>query len=293
MNIFEAILHQSAAGLATGGIYALFALSLVMTHQSSRHVNLAQGEMAMISTYLAWGLISVGVPYWPAFVITLAASFVFGSSIHLLVFRHLRHASALTHIIGYVGLMVILNSIAGWIFGYTVRPFPSPFPASSPGGNTLLSWHELGLLLVCTGLLLLLFCFLRFTKVGLAMQAAAENPTSSRLVGIHVSTMLMLGWGLAASTGAAAGMMLAPIVYLEPNMMSGTLIYGLAAALLGGIDSPWGAVVGGLMMGVAENLVGTFLFGPQLKLSIALLAIVGVLLIRPSGLFGKRYVVRV
>jgi branched-chain amino acid transport system permease protein len=141
--------------------------------------------------------------------------------------------------------------------------------------------------------LVVLYLFFRFTPLGLAMRAAAQNPVSSRLAGIRVGWMLALGWGLAAAIGAVAGMLVAPVVYLEPNMMSGVLLYAFAAALMGGIDSPFGAVVGGFVVGVVENLVGAYLIGTELKLTVALVLIVGVLLFRPSGLFGKVFVTRV
>ena len=141
--------------------------------------------------------------------------------------------------------------------------------------------------------LLALYVFFRFTPVGLAMRAAAQNPDSARLVGIRVSMMLAVGWGLAAAIGSVAGMMIAPVVFLDPNMMSGILLYGFAAALLGGIDNPWGAVIGGLIVGVLENLLGAYVIGTELKLSVALVMIVGVLTLKPSGLFGKVVVTRV
>jgi branched-chain amino acid transport system permease protein len=138
-----------------------------------------------------------------------------------------------------------------------------------------------------------LFAFFSFTKVGLAMRAAAQNPDSAKLVGIRVSWMLGLGWGLAAAIGAVAGMMVAPIVFLDPNMMAGILLYGFAGALLGGIDNPVGAVVGGLVVGVLENLLGAYVIGTELKLTVALVLIVSTLTLRPDGLFGKKVVTRV
>jgi branched-chain amino acid transport system permease protein len=140
---------------------------------------------------------------------------------------------------------------------------------------------------------LALFAFFRYTPVGLAMRAAAQNPDSARLVGIRVSWMLGLGWGLAAAIGAVAGMMVAPIVFLDPNMMAGILLYGFAAALLGGIDNPWGAVVGGFVVGVLENLLGAYVIGTELKLTVALVLIVVTLTLKPNGLFGKAVVTRV
>jgi branched-chain amino acid transport system permease protein len=141
--------------------------------------------------------------------------------------------------------------------------------------------------------LTLLWAFFRFTSLGLAMRAAAQNPGSSRLVGIRVAWMLALGWGLAAAIGAVAGMMVAPIVYLDPNMMAGVLLYAFAAALIGGIDSPGGAVIGGLLVGVLENVLGAYVVGNELKLGVALVLIIGVLLVKPSGLFGSVQVTRV
>ena len=155
-----------------------------------------------------------------------------------------------------------------------------------------MSSHELGSIGITLVVLMLVFAFFRFTPLGLAMRAAAQNPESSRLVGVRVGWMLALGWGLAAAIGSIAGMMVAPIVFLEPNMMSGILLYAFAAALLGGIDSPGGAVIGGFIVGVLENVVGSFL-GTELKLTVALVLIVGVLVIRPSGLFGKVHLTRV
>jgi branched-chain amino acid transport system permease protein len=140
--------------------------------------------------------------------------------------------------------------------------------------------------------LALVFAFFRFTPLGLAMHAAAQNPVSSRLVGVRVGWMLALGWGLASAIGAIAGIMVAPIVYLEPNMMAGILLYAFAGALLGGIDSPGGAVAGGFLVGVIENVIGTYL-GSEVKLTVALVIIVTVLVIKPSGLFGSRQVARV
>ena len=141
--------------------------------------------------------------------------------------------------------------------------------------------------------LALLYSFFRFTPIGLAMRAAAQNPESARLVGIRVSWMLALGWGLAAAIGAVAGVMVAPVVFLDPNMMSGILLYGFSAALLGGIDNPFGAVAGGLIVGVTENLLGAYLIGTELKLTVALVLIVATLTLRPNGLFGTTVVTRV
>jgi branched-chain amino acid transport system permease protein len=288
----DAFLHQVMAGLATGGIYASLALALVMIYQATHLVNFAQGEMAMFSTYIAWSLINAGMPYWPAFLLTVAISFLLGVVIERVVIRPVENAPVLGVVTVFIALLVILNSITGWIYTYTIKSFPSPFPKEMALGR-FMSPHELGAIGVTLVVLAALYAFFRFTPLGLAMRAAAQNPVSSRLVGIRVGWMLALGWGLAAAVGAVAGMMVAPIVYLDPNMMGGVLLYAFAAALVGGVDSPMGAVIGGFVVGVLENVLGAFVIGNELKLSVALVLIIGVLLFKPSGFFGKVHVTRV
>jgi branched-chain amino acid transport system permease protein len=289
----EAFLHQVFSGLATGGIYASLALALVMIYQSTNHINFAQGEMAMFSTYLAWSMINGGMPYWWAFLFTVLVSFVVGAAIERIIIRPVEDAPVLSVVTVFIALLVIFNSVAGWIFTYTIKTFPSPFPEQPLFGNRYISSHELGSIAVTLLVLVALYLFFRFTPLGLAMRAAAQNPLSSRLAGIRVGSMLALGWGLAAAVGAVAGLLVAPIVYLEPNMMAGVLLYAFAAALVGGIDNPFGAVLGGFMVGVLENLIGAYVIGTELKLTVALVLIVGVLLFKPSGMFGKVFVSRV
>jgi branched-chain amino acid transport system permease protein len=288
----EALLHQVLAGLATGGIYASLALALVMIYQATHLVNFAQGEMAMFTTYIAWTLINAGVPYWVAFFLTVAFAFVLGVLIERVIIRPVEQAPVLVVVVVFIALLLILNSVTGWIYTYTIKTFPSPFPAQPIFGRYLSS-HEFGAIGVTLVVLALLYAFFRFTPLGLAMRAAAQNPESSRLVGIRVGWMLALGWGLAAAVGSVAGMMVAPIVYLDPNMMGGVLLYAFAAALVGGIDNPAGAVVGGFLVGVLENVLGAFVIGNEIKLSVALVIIIGVLLIKPSGFFGRVQVTRV
>ena len=289
----EAFLHQVLAGLATGGIYASVALALVMIYQATHLVNFAQGELAMFCTYIAWMLIEAGYPYWVAFFATVVIAFALGALIERIIVRPVENAPILTVVVVFIGLLVIFNSMAGWIFTYTIKTFPSPFPKEAPFGSNLVSWHELGSVCVTLVVLALLYFFFRFTPLGLAMRAAAQNPESSKLVGIRVGRMLALGWGLAGAIGAVAGMMVAPTVFLDPNMMSGILLYAFAAALVGGIDNPLGAVLGGFIVGVLENVLGAFVIGNELKLSVALVLIIGVLVIRPSGLLGRKVVTRV
>jgi branched-chain amino acid transport system permease protein len=283
------------AGLATGGIYACMALAIVMIYQAIDGLNFAQGEMAMFSTFIAWQLIEWGLPYWAAFLITIVVSFAGGVMIERVVLRPLHNAPILSHIAIFIALFAILNSAAGFIWDYQVKNFPTPFGTKSVLGQGLLSAHDAGMIGVTIALLLFLYLFFRYTRTGLAMRAAAANPESARLVGIQVGWMLALGWGMAAAIGAVAGMMIAPVVFLEPNMMSSILLYGFAGAVVGGLTSPVGAVIGGLMVGVIENLAGTFIpvVGRELKLTIALALIVFVLTVKPSGLFGRTVVHRV
>jgi len=288
----DAFLHQVLAGLATGGIYASLALALVMIYQATHLVNFAQGEMAMFATYFAWSLINAGMPYWPAFLLTVAFAFVLGVVIERVIIRPVENAPVLAVVVVFIALLVILNSVTGWIFTYTIKPFPSPFPAEPIFGKYITS-HDGGAIGVTLVVLLLLYLFFRFTPLGLAMRAAAQSPESARLVGIRVGWMLALGWGLAAAVGGVAGMMVAPIVYLDPNMMGGVLLYAFAAALVGGIDNPAGAVFGGFLVGVLENVLGAFVIGNELKLAVALVLIIGVLVVKPSGIFGKVLVTRV
>lgn len=289
----EQFFHQVAAGLATGGVYASLALALVMIYQATHHVNFAQGELAMCSTYLALSLLNAGVPYWLAFIATVVLSFLMGVGIERFLIRRVERAPVLSVVIVFIGMQFILNSLAGWIFGFTIQTFPSPFPDHAPFDNAYINAHELGIITVTFIVVGLLWAFLRFTAAGLALRGAAANAESAALCGIRVGSMLALGWGLAAAIGAVAGMLIAPIVFLDPNMMSGILIYAFAAALLGGIDSPVGAVLGGFSLGVLENLAGAYLIGTELKLTVALVTIVAVLVVRPSGLLGKVVVTRV
>lgn len=288
----DLLIHQILSGLATGGIYASVALALVMIYQATHLVNFAQGEMAMFATYLAWTLIQAGMPYWGAFFLTVFIAFVGGVVLERVIIQPVENAPILSVVIVFIGLLVIFNSVAGWIYSYTIKPFPSPFPSEPLFGNSYVSSHELGSTAVTLVVLMLVYVFFRYTPLGLAMRAAAQNPVSSRLVGVRVGWMLALGWGLASAIGAVAGMMVAPVVFLEPNMMGGILLYAFAGALLGGIDSPGGAVLGGFIVGVLENVVGVYL-GTELKLTVALIIIIGVLVVRPSGLFGKVHVARV
>jgi branched-chain amino acid transport system permease protein len=291
----ELFLHQILAGFATGGIYACMALAVVMIYQAIDHLNFAQGEMAMFSTFVAWQLMQWGAPFWIAFVVTIVLSFAAGVAIERVVFKPIREAPVLSHVVVFIALLAILNSAAGFIWDYQIKSFPSPFGSGPLFGQNLISRHDAGMITVILVMLVLLYLFFLHTRIGLAMRAAAANPESARLAGIRVGWMIALGWGMAAAIGAVAGMMIAPVVFLEPNMMLSILLYGFAGAVVGGLTSPGGAVLGGFAVGIIENLAGTYVpvVGRELKLSIALSIIIVVLLVRPSGLFGRRIVTRV
>ena len=288
----EHLLQQILGGLATGAIYACIALAVVMIYQAIDHFNFAQGEMAMFSAFIAWQLIDWGANYWVAFFICIVVSFIAGVAIERIIFAPLHNAPMLTHIVVFIALFQIFNATAGFIWEFTIKVFPSPFPDRLPFETNLIGPHDLGMMVVVLIMLSLIFFFFRFTPIGLAMRAAAAAPDSARLVGINVGWILALGWGLAAAIGAVAGMMIAPVVFLEPGMMVGILLYGFAGAVVGGLTSPGGAVVGGFLMGVIEPLAGMAI-GSELKLTVALVVIVTILIFRPAGLFGRVVVERV
>ncbi|HWG56202.1 MAG TPA: branched-chain amino acid ABC transporter permease [Gaiellaceae bacterium] len=283
--------QQVVSGLASGAIYAALALALVLIHRATGVINFAQGEMAMFSTYIAWTLTTNhGWPYWGAFAATILLSFVGGLALQRTVIRPVERAPVLTIVIVTIGLVLIFNGLAGWIWSAEVRAFPTALPNETVDvGGVAISIQDLGTLAIVLALVVALWAFFQFTKIGLAMRAAALNPDASRLVGVRVGWMLAIGWGLAAALGAVAGMLAAPTVFLDPSMMQAILIYAFAAAVLGGIDSPFGAVAGGLMLGVGLNLIGSYIdfVGADLRLPAALLVILVVLLVKPEGLFGK------
>ncbi len=286
-------LHQLASGLALGGIYAIMALALVMIYQATQLVNFAQGEMAMFSTYLAWKMVDSGWRYWTAFAATLVISFVGAVVMERAVVRPFSRAPILASIIVFIGLAFIFNAVAGWLFGYSVQSFDSPFPGRPLFGVGYISAHELGSIFVSLVVLALVYAFFRFTPLGLAMRAAAQNPASARLVGVRVGWMLSIGWGLAAAIGAIAGMMAAPIVYLDPNMMAASCSTRSPARCSAASTIPGAPRSAAFWSAAVENLMGAYVVGEEVKLSVALAIIVGVLVVKPSGLFGRRIVARV
>jgi branched-chain amino acid transport system permease protein len=300
---FSEFMQHVVSGLASGGVFALLALALVIIHRSTGVINFAQGEMATLSAYIAWTLIANhGWGYWPAAATTLVVSFVGGVVIHRVVIRPVERGSVLRIVIVTIGLLIAINGFIIWQWSGVPQLLEGPFGTSTYDiGGVVVSAHEIGTICVALGIVALLWALFRFTKLGLALRAAAVNPEEARLVGVRVTWMLALGWGLAATLGAVAGLLTAPSNFaLDPNMMAPVLIYAFAAAVLGGIDSPLGAVVGGLTLGVLLNMLSYFSryglfdwFSEELRLPAALLIILVTLLVRPQGLFGKPEVKRV
>lgn len=292
--------EQVVSGLATGSIYALVALALVLIYRSTDVVNFAQGEMAMFVTFAMWSLTLAGIDMWLVLLIGIGLGASMGGFIEMTIIRPLENKPQLSLVVATLGLFVFLNSVAGriWFKNGEPKAFPTPFGNSTLDiGFMNLSYHQVGVMGTALAVSVLMYLLFNRTKLGLAMRATAHNPVASRLMGIRTGWMLTLGWALAAGVGAIGGMLVAHTTTLSPPFMLPVLLYAFAAAVLGGLDSPPGAVVGGFLVGVMENLFGTYTprewFGPEMKLPLTLFVLVIVLLIRPSGLFGRKHTVRV
>jgi branched-chain amino acid transport system permease protein len=282
-------------GIADGSVYAALALALVLIFRSTGLVNFAQGEMAMFATFVAWALADAGVPLGLALAGALAFAFVAGMVVERVLVRPVEGGNPLSLVIVTLGLFILVNAAAGWIWGFDLRSFPRLFPGGVARiGGVSLSIESLGIIGVLLVVVALLWLLFTRTPVGLTMRAAAQDPASARLVGIPVGRMLMLGWGLASLLGALAGVLVAHRLFLDTNLMAGVLVYSFAGAALGGFDSPLGAVVGSWIIGVTEALAGTYVdaIGSDLKVLVPLTVIFVVLLVRPSGLFGSPEVTR-
>jgi len=290
-RFFETVID----GIATGSIYGALALALVLIYRSTGIVNFAQGELATLSTFVAWGLTQAGLPVGIAILITLVLSLAGGMLIERIVMRPVEGGPELALVVVTLGLFILINGVTRWIWGPQNRGFPRLFPndtVSLAGVRTSVdALCIVGVLLLMAAVLYVIF---QKTKLGLAMRAASANPAESRLVAVPVGRMLMLGWGMAAVCGAIAGVLVAPTLFLDPNMMGPVMIYSFAAAVLGGVDSAFGAILGGWIIGVAENLAGSYIgfIGQDLKILVPLAIILAVLLIRPQGLFGSAQVTR-
>jgi branched-chain amino acid transport system permease protein len=284
------VLQHVVGGLASGAVYGSLALAIVLIHRATGVINFAQGELATLSAYLCWSLVDHGWAFWPAFGATIVLSFAGGAALHTAVIRPIQGAPLPATVVLTIGLLLAVNGLTRWIWGGAVKQFDGPFSTAAVHvGGAAFSKEDIGVIvisLVAVGVVALL---LTRTKLGLGLRAAAVDPADARFSGIRVGAMLATGWGLAAALGAVAGVMAAPSLLLEPNMMQTVLLYALAAAVLGGMGSPLGAVVGGLVLGVLLNLVGTYVhwIGGELRPATALAVILAVMLVWPAGLLGR------
>jgi branched-chain amino acid transport system permease protein len=288
--------QQTVTGLAQGAIYGSLALALVLIYRATEVINFAQGEMAMATTYFAYQLTLWHVSYWLAFFLTLLIAFVFGLVVYGVVIRPVQHRSVIALVIITVGLFILIDGLVTWKWGADLKFMSAPFGNTVyHAGGVAFSRQDIGVLLVSILSVILLWILFRFTKLGLAMRAAALRPAAASLVGVRVDWMLGVGWGLAAVLGAVAGLMTEPTTFLQPTMMQAILLYSFAAAVLGGLESPAGSVIGGLLLGVFLNLTGQYVgfATSELRLPIAFAVLLIVLLMKPTGLFGRKQVRRV
>ncbi|MFC8177897.1 MULTISPECIES: branched-chain amino acid ABC transporter permease [Nocardiaceae] len=275
-------------GVTTGMIYAAFALALVLIWRSTRIVNFAQAPMAMITTYVALVVIDAGYSYWVGFGVALVSGLILGAAVERLVVRFVDSSSHINPVILTLGLFIIIHAVAAIVFGNQFRSFPAPFGLTGQKVgdlNIALTGYDvfkIVAVLIVLGLLVLLF---RFTDLGLKMRASAFEQEVAKLLGVRVGRMLTLGWALAAVVGSLAGLLIAGGSLVHPGYMDSIVVFGFVAAVLGGLDSPGGAVVGGLLMGVGLSFVSGYL-GQDLVSSAALVILIVVLLLRPSGLFA-------
>jgi len=289
--------QQVVFGLAIGAVYASLALAIVLIYRTTHVVNFAQGEMATFTTYIAWTLTANhGWSFWPAFFATIVIAFGLGAATERVIIRPFERGDPLTLILVTIALFVIFNGLIQWIWGPEQKVFLGAFtPKPFDIGGVAISRQDVGVIVVTLITVTVLWLFFRFTKLGLAMRAAAIAPVASRLMGVRVGWMYAAGWGFAASLGAVSGMMVAPVVSLSPSMLQSVLVYAFAAAVLGGIESPVGAVVGGLLLGLATTLLGAYVsfIGVDLELPVAFTVLILVLLFRPAGLLGRQVLRRV
>ena len=285
----QQLLNTALGGLTLGMVYAAFALALVLIWRSTRIVNFAQAPMAMLTTFVALTVIDAGYSYWVGFVVALLAGLLLGAVIERVVVRRVEGGSEINAVILTLGLFIVLHALASVVFGNRYRSFPAPFGIRGiKVGETTIGLTGFGIftvvaVLVVMGLLVALF---RFTDVGLRMRASAFNPEVARLLGVRVGRMLTLGWALAALVGSLAALLIAGGSLVHPGYMDSIVVYGFVAAVLGGLDSPLGAVVGGLLLGLSLSFVSGYL-GSELVALAALAILMVVLLLRPGGLFAQ------
>ena len=289
-------LQQIVDGISTGSIYAALALALVLVYRATGLVNFAQAQMGVVSAYVAWALSRAGVPIGAAVACAVVISLPMGAAVERGLIRRFERGDPLVAIVATVAVLICLNGLVSLIWGADLKAFPDLFgSATYTTGGVHVTAAEIGDVAVLLLVVAVLWLLFQHTRLGLALRAVAENPESSALSGLPVGPLLMAGWALAALVGGLAGCLIAPKVSLQPDMMDQILVYALAAAILGGLDSPLGAVLAAWIIGVVENLAGTYVgfIGNDLKIAVPLVLMAVVLLIRPQGLFGRREVQRV
>lgn len=289
-------LQQLVNGIGDGAIYASLGLALVLIYRTTNIANFAQGEMATFSAYIAWQLIDWGIPFGVAFVLAFLASIVIGAVTYYLIVRPVQHKDELTIIIVTLGLFLAFNSLSGSLWGFLQLSIPGAFPDKNLAfGSLRLNVELLGTIAVLIAISVGMFVLFQRTQIGTALRASASNATSAMLVGVPFTAMMALGWGLSAGLGAVSGLLVAPKLTLDPNMMGSIIIYAFAAAVVGGLTSYRGAVVGGAIVGISQALSMAYLpwLGSDLQILLPLLLIVAVLIAKPEGLFGGTVMVRV
>jgi branched-chain amino acid transport system permease protein len=275
-------------GISFGMVYAAIALSLVLIWRGTRILNYSQGAMAMFTTYIAFTVIGHTGNYWAGFAAALAAGLVLGAVIERTVIRPVENKPPLNAVVVTIGLLVFLEGLAGIIYGGQYRSFPAAFSITGLHAGSLalgISLNDVFVAGAVLGAALGLALLFRYTSAGLRLRAAAFNTYAARLLGVRVGRMFTLGWALAGLIGALAGVLVSPDTFLYPASMDSIFVLGFTAAVIGGLDSPVGAVVGGLILGVALNYVGGYL-GSNLVPIFGLAALIVILMIRPSGLFS-------
>jgi branched-chain amino acid transport system permease protein len=280
-------------GFALGSLYALAALGLVLIFKTTDVITFAQGEMAMVCAFIAFTLITaLNLPFLLAFVLTLIFAVVLGAVVERVVIRRVRATSLINPVIATVGLSLVLLGVAGRLWGYEVRAFPAPVSGLPIRLETIVLSQMNALILgVMLVLMILLFAFFRYTLTGIAMRAVAQNRFAAQLMGINVNQINAIGWALGTALAAVTGILIAPLIYLDPTMMGDVMLKAFAAAVLGGLTSLPGAVVGGLLLGIIDSIVGFQV--PELRTTISFLLIVLVLVVRPGGLLGKHEITKV